>query len=349
MYRDDAGRFGWNDVWNGIKKAAKKAVQIVDDYIVKPAVKAVQAGVNWVNKNVIQPVVNLFIGGGSSSNNGNGGWRPQPSPFGNDSLYGQFPQTAVLNGKSYNLNDPIVRGIYYRTVAAEATRKKAEARKQKQCDTADKFWDGVGKFFDQVVKGSYSNNSSKSGTLGEIIVGGIPVVGDAGDIRDAVHGVQTGNWLEVIASGLGVIPFAGGAVKEGVQSLAKEGAQSAAKETAQNSAKETAQQAAKNIPAKSLDDLPDNVQDIYKKYDNNGWNGKVSGQDSKTKAGGNWGNSKNQLPATDSGGNKITYREFDVNDFDYSKGSRDAERFVQGTDGSVYYTADHYETFVRVK
>ncbi|WP_460059488.1 hypothetical protein, partial [Pseudolactococcus yaeyamensis] len=70
---------------------------------------------------------------------------------------------------------------------------------------------------------------------------------DAGDIRDAVHGVQTGNWLEVIASGLGVIPFAGGAVKEGVQSLVKEGAQSAAKETAQNSAKETAQQAAKKV------------------------------------------------------------------------------------------------------
>ncbi|WP_460059613.1 RHS repeat-associated core domain-containing protein, partial [Pseudolactococcus yaeyamensis] len=103
MYRDDAGRFGWNDVWNGIKKAAKKAVQIVDNYVVKPAVKAVQAGVNWVNKNIVQPVVNLFTGGGSSSNNGNGGWRPQPSPFGNDSLYGQFPQTAVLNGKSYNL------------------------------------------------------------------------------------------------------------------------------------------------------------------------------------------------------------------------------------------------------
>ncbi|WP_460058705.1 hypothetical protein, partial [Pseudolactococcus yaeyamensis] len=59
--------------------------------------------------------------------------------FGNDSLYGQFPQTAVLNGKSYNLNDPIVRGIYYKTVAAEATRKKAEARKQKQCEDAAKL------------------------------------------------------------------------------------------------------------------------------------------------------------------------------------------------------------------
>ncbi|WP_460059485.1 RHS repeat-associated core domain-containing protein [Pseudolactococcus yaeyamensis] len=42
MYRDDAGRFGWNDVWNGIKKAAKKAVQIVNKYVVQPVVKVVK-------------------------------------------------------------------------------------------------------------------------------------------------------------------------------------------------------------------------------------------------------------------------------------------------------------------
>lgn len=46
------------------------------------------------------------------------------------------------------------------------------------------------------------------------------------------------------------------------------------------------------------------------------------------------------MPCTDSNGNPITYREFDVNSA--GPNGRDAERFVVGSDGSVWYTDSHY-------
>lgn len=347
MYRDDAGRWSWKSLWNGVKSAAKKAVKWVNKHVVQPAVKVVKAAANWVGNNIVNPVVNFFTGGGGSSSSTpsySSGGSPLytggivGNTWGNPTLYGQFPQTAVINGQSYNLNDPVMRGIYYRTLDAQETRKKAEARKQKQCDSA-------GKFIDQLLKGSYSKNSSVAGTIGEIILGGIPIIGDLGDARDAVHGVQTGNWAEVGASALGLIPGIGG--------LAKEGVQAGIKESAQSAAKEAAQQATKNIPAKSLNDLSDNVQDIYKKYDKNGWNGNVAGQTQGTKAGKNYANDGRDnsqiLPKSDSKGQKISYKEFDVNNYDANVGSRDAERFVKGSDGAVYYTNDHYKTVVKVK
>lgn len=53
------------------------------------------------------------------------------------------------------------------------------------------------------------------------------------------------------------------------------------------------------------------------------------------------------LPRADARGNPITYREYDVNP--YRRGvNRGAERLVRGSDGSAYYTADHYKTFVKI-
>jgi guanyl-specific ribonuclease Sa len=50
------------------------------------------------------------------------------------------------------------------------------------------------------------------------------------------------------------------------------------------------------------------------------------------------------LPQTDSDGKPITYKEYDVNP--YTPGvNRGAERVVIGSDGSKYYTDDHYKTF----
>lgn len=60
-----------------------------------------------------------------------------------------------------------------------------------------------------------------------------------------------------------------------------------------------------------------------------------------TNAGQKWGNREAQLPTTDANGNPITYREFDVNNYDGIR--RDGERFVVGLDGSVWYTDSHYE------
>lgn len=50
------------------------------------------------------------------------------------------------------------------------------------------------------------------------------------------------------------------------------------------------------------------------------------------------------LPKTDKNGNPITYKEWDTNP--YTQGvNRGPERIVTGSDGSAYYTGDHYGTF----
>jgi len=50
------------------------------------------------------------------------------------------------------------------------------------------------------------------------------------------------------------------------------------------------------------------------------------------------------LPQFDAARRPITYQEWDVNR--YEKGAdRGAERLVTGSDGSAYFTKDHYGTF----
>jgi guanyl-specific ribonuclease Sa len=67
-----------------------------------------------------------------------------------------------------------------------------------------------------------------------------------------------------------------------------------------------------------------------------------------TKGGERFGNREGRLPDSDSAGRPLTYREWDVNP-KRSGRSRDAERIVTGSDGSVWYTGDHYETFTRMR
>lgn len=53
------------------------------------------------------------------------------------------------------------------------------------------------------------------------------------------------------------------------------------------------------------------------------------------------------LPELDPAGNPVTYREWDVNS--NIKGvDRGPERLVTGSDGSAYYTGDHYMTFLQI-
>ncbi|GHU37740.1 hypothetical protein FACS1894192_07410 [Bacilli bacterium] len=222
MYRDDAGRKGFfSNLVDGAKKLYNKYVpapirNAVDKYIVQPIVKVATGRVN--------------IG------------FPQPNPLlnnpfvNNNSLYGQFPQSVILNGKTYNLNDPIIRSIYNQAVES---RKKAEASKQKQCSSLEKF-------IDQVVKGSYSKYSTWYGTAGEIVVGFIPVLGQIADARDLVHGIQNKNSAEIVTAGVAFIPGIGDIGKGAIKG-SKEVGQQVAKEGAQSAAKETAQQASKNL------------------------------------------------------------------------------------------------------
>jgi guanyl-specific ribonuclease Sa len=53
------------------------------------------------------------------------------------------------------------------------------------------------------------------------------------------------------------------------------------------------------------------------------------------------------LPRTDGDGNPVTYREWDVNP--YTGANRGTERLVTGSDGSAWYTDDHYNSFVRIR
>lgn len=54
------------------------------------------------------------------------------------------------------------------------------------------------------------------------------------------------------------------------------------------------------------------------------------------------------LPRFDDRGRPIRYREWDVNRQVPGR-NRGAERIVTGSDGRVYYTKDHYATFVRIR
>lgn len=66
-----------------------------------------------------------------------------------------------------------------------------------------------------------------------------------------------------------------------------------------------------------------------------------------TEGGRTFGNHEGRLPATN-GGQRVRYQEWDVNRKQSGRG-RDAERIVTGSDGSAWYTGDHYETFARMR
>ncbi|MFI2232395.1 ribonuclease domain-containing protein [Nocardia testacea] len=67
-----------------------------------------------------------------------------------------------------------------------------------------------------------------------------------------------------------------------------------------------------------------------------------------TKGGIRFGNREGRLPAADSAGKAVEYQEWDVNPKKPGQ-SRDAERIVTGSDGSAWYTGDHYDTFTRMR
>ena len=104
------------------------------------------------------------------------------------------------------------------------------------------------------------------------------------------------------------------------------------------------------IPTKDISDMPENVQHSYEQYESAGWPNvpKLPEQTLGTHASGTWQNRNGDLPRTTSDGTPITYREHDVNNKNPGS-TRDAQRFVTGSDGSVYYTDDHYSTFTKLK
>ncbi|MGF6907948.1 ribonuclease domain-containing protein, partial [Fusobacterium sp. PH5-44] len=101
------------------------------------------------------------------------------------------------------------------------------------------------------------------------------------------------------------------------------------------------------VGEKKLDELPQHVQDAYDEYTKGGWTSKESAT-SDTLEDGPHGNKEKLLPEKDDDGNEIEYREHDVNNA-ASKSTRGKERFVTGSDGSVYYTDIHYQGYIKIK
>ena len=61
-----------------------------------------------------------------------------------------------------------------------------------------------------------------------------------------------------------------------------------------------------------------------------------------------FGNFERRLPQTDDMGRRLKYREWDVNPLRPGV-NRGPERLVTGSDGTAYYTDDHYSTFKKIR
>jgi len=59
-------------------------------------------------------------------------------------------------------------------------------------------------------------------------------------------------------------------------------------------------------------------------------------------------NRERKLPKSSNNGNRIEYKEWDVNPKKPGK-NRGAERLITGDNRSAYYTKDHYKTFIQFK
>ncbi|AHH15908.1 putative guanyl-specific ribonuclease [Nocardia nova SH22a] len=92
--------------------------------------------------------------------------------------------------------------------------------------------------------------------------------------------------------------------------------------------------------------VPDHAYTTLAEIDAGRWPGSANAPG--TKGGDQWMNRSGDLPKTDSSGKTIRYQEWDVNPKQPGH-TRDAERIVTGSDGSAYYTGDHYKTFTRMR
>jgi guanyl-specific ribonuclease Sa len=92
--------------------------------------------------------------------------------------------------------------------------------------------------------------------------------------------------------------------------------------------------------------VPQKVQGVLKQIDEGKW--PQAAKAPGTKGGSPYENETQHLPTTDASGRPITYQEWDVNPKVPGQGRGD-ERIVTGSDGSAWYTEDHYETFQRLR
>lgn len=93
-------------------------------------------------------------------------------------------------------------------------------------------------------------------------------------------------------------------------------------------------------------DVPARVQQTLDYIDAGDWPEAANAPG--THGGDTFRNAEGRLPKKTSTGTRITYQEWDVNAKQPGRG-RDAERIVTGSNGSAYYTLDHYATFTTIR
>ncbi|AYG78118.1 hypothetical protein DWB77_00225 [Streptomyces hundungensis] len=91
--------------------------------------------------------------------------------------------------------------------------------------------------------------------------------------------------------------------------------------------------------------IPDRAWQTLKRIDAGQW---PPADGSGTKGGATWANREGVLPRTDSSGNPVHYRAWDVNRKQPGH-ARDAERIATGSDNSAWYSGDALRSFTRMR
>ncbi|ALG83554.1 ribonuclease domain-containing protein [Gordonia phthalatica] len=99
-------------------------------------------------------------------------------------------------------------------------------------------------------------------------------------------------------------------------------------------------------PKKQNGSVPARVADTLEQIDSGRWPEAANAPG--THGGDTFRNREGNLPTKSANGKRITYKEWDVNPKKRGQG-RDAERIVTGSDGSAWYTLDHYQTFTQIR
>jgi hypothetical protein len=96
---------------------------------------------------------------------------------------------------------------------------------------------------------------------------------------------------------------------------------------------------------KSLKDLPESVKDSYNDYKASNWEKRLPGVSRNEGRIKNYNNGSDpKLPIIDKYGNAITYKEYRV----VYEDSNNEQRFVRGSDGKLYFSQDHYRSWIEV-
>ena len=205
------------------------------------------------------------------------------------------------------------------------------------------------KILNQLILGNATDDVTALGTAAQVVLGLLEwdLPADARDLSyDITHWQTTPEHIgQTALDAIGFIPIIGDIkYADEIDTLAK----NADKAADVAKAGENAAEGAEDIKVGSFDDLSDTAKSTFESYEKNGWKGTFNGQTPGTNAGRVWENKLGDLPIADSYGKKITYREFDVNNRIYGA-SRDSERFLVSSDGSIYYTSDHYDSFIKIQ